>query len=258
MFWAWAHGQLDTQLRLEPRFHDIQKLNEIALESARLPLTKVSMATFLEPSIQERYQLLRAGAALGRGCGPLVVSKDPWSLAEPKPLRLAIPGKNTTACKLAQMALGSHVCEWVELRYDQIMPAVLDGSAIDAGVIIHESRFVYRQLGLQCALDLGDWWERETGLPLPLGVMIAHRDLGDEVVAEVERCLRESIKLAQTLVEQPSDERSTSLWHYLRSNAIEMDDSVMRSHIELYVNEHSVDLGEEGRAAVEAFRRKAR
>lgn len=257
MFWAWVHDHLLSDLKIEPRLYDIQELNRFALDQALLPLTKVSMATYLDPEIQSRYTLLQSGAALGRGCGPLVVSGKPWSLADPRPVRLAIPGRNTTACKLAEMALGDWVEEWVELRYDDIMPAVLAGTQVDAGVIIHESRFVYQELGLSCALDLGHWWESQTGLPLPLGLMLARNDLDSESKAQVETLLRDSIVLAQkTLALPPDHEHSRSLWRYLRDNAIELEDRTLLSHIELYVNDFSVDLGAEGNAAIVAFREK--
>lgn len=258
MFWAWVHEHLSTSLTLVPHLHDIQKLNRIALQNADLELTKVSIATYLEPQVQERYRLLSAGAALGRGCGPLVVSKKPWSSQKPTPMRLAIPGPNTTAFRLAQMALAPWVSEWVELRYDKILEAV-EAEEVEAGVIIHESRFAYQEMGLLCAFDLGDWWERETGLPLPLGVMVARKDLEPEVVAEVERNLEAGIRLAQdTIARAKEEERSESLWRYLRDNAIELDDHTIRSHIELYVNDYSLDLGTQGRAALAEFAIRSR
>jgi 1,4-dihydroxy-6-naphthoate synthase len=258
MFWAWAHDRLTSELSLNSHLHDIQKLNRLALEDGGLAFTKVSMAAFLEPEVQAHYRLLSAGAALGRGCGPLVVSKKPWS-PDRGALRLAIPGRNTTAYKLARMALGPWVEEWVELRYDEILSAVLEGEKVDAGVIIHESRFVYRELGLECAFDLGDWWEKETGLPLPLGVMVARKSVDEKTVAEVEKNLVEGIALAhRTIGRSTADPDSESLWGYLRSNATELDDHTMRSHIELYVNEYSLDLGEEGEAAVAEFGKRAK
>ena len=257
MFWGWVHGKLDRPLAVTPVLHDIQELNRLAIEQHELGFTKVSMATFLHPSVGESYRLISSGAALGRGCGPLVVSKSVWDRSTP--LRLAIPGRDTTACKLAEMALGNRVVEWVELRYDEIMPAVLDGNRVDAGVIIHESRFVYDRFGLNCAFDLGEWWESETGLPLPLGLMVAHKDLRPEVVTQAEECLRESILLSQEVFRRGAEHpQSALLWKYLRDHAIELEDETISSHIELYVNDFSVDLGAEGRAAVEEFERRAR
>ncbi|MFA5506440.1 MAG: 1,4-dihydroxy-6-naphthoate synthase [Vulcanimicrobiota bacterium] len=256
MFWGWVHGKLETSLTVAPELLDIQELNRRALGAENLPFTKVSVATYLQPAVRERYRLLTTGAALGRGCGPLVVSARPWSLQEPRLLKLAVPGRDTTACRLARMALGEWVSEWVEMRYDEIMPAVLEGSRVDAGVIIHESRFAYQKLGLACAFDLGEWWEKETGLPLPLGLMLAHRDVEEKITGQVEEVLRQSILLARTVMAAgPTHPEARSLWTYLRANAIELEDQTIASHIDLYVNDFSVDLGEEGRAAMEAFER---
>ncbi len=253
MFWAWAHSRLSSDLTLKPHLADIQELNRLALETAPLTLTKVSASAYLDPRVSERYRLLDVGAALGRGCGPLVVSREPWSVEDPRPLKLAVPGLDTTACRLARGAIAEHVAEWVELRYDQVMPAVLEGQ-VDAGVIIHESRFTYQGLGLKLALDLGAWWEGRTGLPLPLGVMVASRALDEATVAEVERVLGESIRRAWELFRgDPDDEETKALWTYLRDNAIELDDSTMASHIDLYVNDYSLGLGAEGREALQRF-----
>lgn len=253
MFWAWAHGRLETSLELRPQLADIQELNRLALGEAPWALTKVSASAYLDPRISERYRLLDVGAALGRGCGPLVVSKEPWSLAQGRPLRLAVPGFDTTACRLARGAISSHVAEWVEMRYDEIMPATLEGR-VDAGVIIHESRFTYQGLGLNLAFDLGAWWEQRTGLPLPLGVMVARRDLDEATVAEVERALGESIRRAwEQFRSEPTAAESRALWSYLRENAIELDDATMAAHIDLYVNDYSLGLRSEGREALERF-----
>ena len=257
MFWGWVHNKVESSLSVTAVLRDIQELNRQAIERGDLEFTKVSMATYLHPSVRERYRLISSGSALGRGCGPLVVSKIPWD--GNSPLRLAIPGRDTTACKLAEMAIGGRVRDWVELRYDEIMPAVLDGSRVDAGVIIHESRFVYHKLGLSCALDLGEWWETQTGLPLPLGLMVARKDLDEKVVRQAEESLRESILLARETFESGAEHpESSSLWKYLREHAIELEDETMASHIGLYVNDVSVDLGEDGRAAVAEFEGRVR
>ncbi len=252
MFWAWVHQKVQSSIVLEPVMADIQELNRWALGDEPLALTKVSASTYLEPKVQERYRLLNVGAALGRGCGPLMVSKAPWSSGSGGLAKVAIPGRNTTAFRLAQSALGDQVTEWVELRYDDIMPAVLEGR-VDAGVVIHESRFTYAGLGLHLAFDFGSWWEDLRGLPLPLGVMVARRDLGEDLVAEVERSLGESLAQAWKLFEQPDSPENQELWTYLRHHAIELDDTTMSSHIDLYVNAYSADLGEEGRAALARF-----
>lgn len=255
MFWAWAHGRLKTPVTLRPRLFDIQELNRRALDDAPWSLTKVSVPTYLHPTVRERYRLLSVGAALGRGCGPLLISKQAWERDSARPLRVAVPGRNTTAFYLAQMAVSEWVTEWVEMRYDEIMSSVLRGERVDAGVIIHESRFAYQGLGLHCAMDLGEWWESTTGLPLPLGVMLARRDLGDKRISACEAALKESIEQAWKALEREPKDRS--LWKYLRDNAIELDDGTIRSHIELYVTEFSNDLGAQGRRALAEFAERA-
>ena len=257
MFWAWVQDRLTQSLSLRPRLADIQELNQRALTKASWGLTKVSAATYLEPEVQSNYRLLSSGAALGRACGPLVISKEPWSSDSQQKLRVAIPGRNTTAFQLAKMAFQPWVQDWVELRYDRIMPAVLSGE-VEAGVIIHESRFSYQQLGLKLAMDLGEWWETKTGLPLPLGVMVARKDLSDEIVEQVETTLRDSIAKAWTTLERPtSDPTNEALWQYMRSNAVEMEDTTILNHVKLYVNPYSLDLGEEGRQAISTFGERA-
>jgi 1,4-dihydroxy-6-naphthoate synthase len=254
MFWAWAHRRLASEIELWPHLADIQELNRLALDSGgHLPLTKVSASTYLQPQVRERYRLLNVGGALGRGCGPLIVTRKTWGEGQPPSgLRLAVPGLDTTACRLARTALAKGVGEWVELRYDEIMPAVLDGR-VDAGVIIHESRFTYRGLGLHLACDLGVWWEERTGLPLPLGVMLASRNLSEARVEQVENALRTSIEKAWSVFRAPADPESQALWRYLREHAIELDDTTIASHIELYVNDFSLQLGAEGHAALARF-----
>ena len=254
MFWGWVHGKIETPLAIRPHMADIEELNRLALGDAPLALTKVSASTYLNPRVQERYRLLGVGAALGRGCGPLVVSRTPWSDAHSQAHKIAIPGQNTTAARLARSALAGTEHRFIELRYDEIMPAILKGT-VEAGVIIHESRFTYAGLGLNLALDLGAWWEGRTGLPLPLGLMVARRDLNEELVSQVEQALGDSLKLAWSLLQQPEAKDNAALWAYLREHAIELDDATMAAHIALYVNAFSADLGSEGRAALEEFAR---
>jgi 1,4-dihydroxy-6-naphthoate synthase len=258
MFWAWVHARLESRVAVRPHLADIQELNRLVLTGAPLPLTKASASTYLDPKVQERYRLLNVGAALGRGCGPLIVSARPYPSGLPEGITLAIPGRDTTACRLARAAVGEQVREWVELRYDQIMPAVLE-KAVDAGVIIHESRFAYQSLGLHLAFDLGRWWEELTSLPLPLGVMLARRDLDEAVVQEVERTLRSSLQRGWELLEGHQDlPEAHNLWSYLRDHATELDDATIAAHIKLYVNEHSLELGQEGHRALERFARLTR
>jgi 1,4-dihydroxy-6-naphthoate synthase len=240
MFYAWSQAKIASQLAIEPRLADIQELNLQALGQRALPFTKISAALY--PRIKSDYAILSTGAALGIGCGPLIVGPDSG-----RPLsgrKLAHPGIHTTAYQLARMALGTDPEQLIEMRYDEILPAVLRGE-VGAGVIIHESRFVYQGLGLSCLLDLGNWWEKKTSLPLPLGIMVAKRDIADPVLREAEHSLQRSIDFAW--------QNSDQAWGYIKEHAIEIDDSTIRSHIELYVNSWSRDLGSKGNEALQAF-----
>jgi len=162
-FHALTHGLVDTPLRIEPVLADIEELN-VRARSGQLELTKLSYGAF--PVVGDRYRLLRSGAALGHGCGPLVVAREPMSLADAVAGPLAIPGRDTTAFLLLRLAAGAPT-EVVELRYDRILAAVEHGE-VPAGLVIHESRFTYEEHGLVKVADLGEWWEGETGLPVPL------------------------------------------------------------------------------------------
>jgi 1,4-dihydroxy-6-naphthoate synthase len=243
-FHALAHGLVDAPFRVEPVLLDIEELNRKAL-AGELELTKISYGAL--PRLDATYRLLRSGSALGRGCGPLVVAREPMTLAEAAGGRIAIPGPETTAfllLSLAAPALG----ETVEVRYDRILHAVESGE-VDAGLIIHESRFTYRDHGLELVADLGDWWEADTGLPIPLGAIVARRDLDEETVAAAERAIRASVEHAYAHPEAARD--------YIRANAQELSDEVCDAHIELYVNEFTIDLGDEGLAAVEGLTKRA-
>jgi 1,4-dihydroxy-6-naphthoate synthase len=195
------------------------------------------------------YVLLDAGSALGRKCGPLLISKRPLSrddVAGGK-ARIAIPGKYTTANFLFSMAF-PRARDKTELLFSAIEPALLDG-AYDAGVIIHENRFTYEARGLRKIVDLGEFWEAETGAPIPLGGIVISRLLPDEIKSRVNRVLRRSVEYAFA-------HREASL-PFVRRHAQEMSEEVMYKHIDLYVNEYSVDLGAEGRRAVELLFERA-
>jgi 1,4-dihydroxy-6-naphthoate synthase len=225
------------------QLEDVETLNRRAL-GGELDLTKVSFHAFAH--FRDRYCLLRSGAALGRGCGPLVAAREETSMDALRGRRIAIPGRYTTA-HLLLMLYGAGYEDVSVMPFEQVMPAVERGDA-DAGLIIHEGRFTYKLHGLKKVLDLGEWWETETGLPIPLGCIIAKRALGPGTVSAVESGIRASIEYAYS---HRDETRS-----YIKSNAQEMDDSVIDSHIGLYVNDFSLDLGEEGvRAITELFRR---
>ena len=191
-FDALVHGRIAAPFTVTPALHDIEQLNALAREG-RYELTKLSFGALA--GLRDRYTLLRSGGALGRGCGPLVVAREPAALHEAAAGRIAIPGWDTTAfllLRLAAPALG----EVVELRYDAILDAVASGE-VDAGLIIHESRFTYAEHGLVEVADLGAWWEAETGLPIPLGAICARtRHRTPSCIAAAEDALRRSVEHA--------------------------------------------------------------
>lgn len=236
-FHALAHGLVDAPFRIEPVLLDIEELNRRAHEGA-FDLTKLSVGAFA--AVGARYQLLRSGAALGQGVGPLVVAREPMTLADAVRGRLAIPGRETTAFALLRLA-APPTGEVVELRYDRILRAVAEGE-VDAGLIIHESRFTYAEHGLVRVVDLGDWWEAETGLPVPLAGICARADLDADTAAAAERAIRASVQHA---FDHPQASRA-----YVRAHAQEMSDAVCDAHIALYVNRFSLDIGDDGARAI--------
>ena len=237
-FHALTHGLVDAPFRVTPVLLDIDELNRRAHEGA-FDLTKLSVGAFA--AVGNRYRLLRSGAALGEGVGPLVVTRTPMSLEDAVRLRVAIPGRETTAFHLLTLAAPT-LGDVVELRYDRILGAVASGE-VDAGLIIHESRFTYAEHGLYKAVDLGDWWTHETGLPVPLAGICARSDLDDATVAAAERAIRESVQYA---FDHPLASRE-----YVSANAQEMSEAVCAQHIALYVNAFSLDVGEAGLRAIE-------
>ncbi len=229
------HGLVEAPFAVEPVLLDIEELNRRS-HRGDLDLTKLSFGAFAGAG--GRYRLLRSGAALGHGAGPLVVAREPRPIAG---ARIAIPGRETTAyllLRLAEPSLG----DVVELRYDRILAAVANGE-VDAGLIIHESRFTYADHGLVRLADLGEWWAAETGLPVPLAGICVRADLGEETAAAAEAAIRASVEHAFA---HPEASRE-----YVRAHSQELTDEVCDAHIALYVNEFSVDLGDEGLAAVE-------
>jgi 1,4-dihydroxy-6-naphthoate synthase len=237
-FHALVHGLVPAPFDIEPVLLDIEELNRRAA-GAELELTKLSFGA--AAAAGDRYRLLRSGAALGRGVGPLVVAREAGSLADAAAGRIAVPGRETTAFLLLRLAV-SALGEVVELRYDRILDSVVAGE-VDAGLIIHESRFTYHEQGLVAVADLGEWWEGETGLPVPLAGIFARSNLEPGLVDEVEAAIRASVEYAFAYPEASRD--------YVRSLAHELSDDVCAAHIALYVNEHSVDIGDEGLAAID-------
>lgn len=224
---------------LQARLADVQELNEAVL-AHELDVAKISMAVY--PRIQKHYRLLSCGGALGRGCGPLLVADRRQDIKDLTDAPIAVPGKMTTACMLL-LAHGGFRGRLVVMRYDKIMPAVAKGE-IQAGVIIHEGRFTYPDHGLHLILDLGAWWEAYTGLPIPLGGIVARRSLGSEFAVWMEDRIRASLDYSR--------KHEDKIWLFIQEQAQEMDRQTIREHIQTFVNEFSRDMGEEGWAAVQA------
>jgi 1,4-dihydroxy-6-naphthoate synthase len=241
IFAAWGHGLLPNAPPVKVVLDDVEALNRAARNGVHA-LTKVSYGAI--PWVLDQYRILRSGGALGRGCGPLLVAKPESGLRTLRDCSsetvIAIPGRMTTAFLLCQLALG-HTPTVVEMRFDRIVDAVAAGE-VDAGLIIHESRFTYTSAGLVCVADLGAWWEESTGKPIPLGAILVRRDMGDEQALLVDETIRASLRYAYTNRER--------IEPYLREHASEMDADVLRAHIDLYVNEYSFEMGMEGESAV--------
>ena len=238
IFYPLIHGLVGSSgFRFSERLEDVETLNRLALEK-KLDISKVSF--HLLGFIRDDYALLRSGGALGRGCGPLVVSRRFTDMGELRGKRIAVPGRYTTAYLLLRL-FDPSLDDIVFVPFHEIMGAVASGMA-DAGVIIHESRFTYPDYGLKMLLDLGEWWERDTGQPIPLGGIVAKRSLGEEKVRAFDRLLRASVEYS---LAHPNESN-----RYIRAHSQEMSDEVCAAHIRLYVNDFSIDLGKEGEAAV--------
>jgi 5,8-dihydroxy-2-naphthoate synthase len=248
MFDAIVNGRIDREgLDFTVRMEDVEALNKAAFAGAA-DVTKLSYHAYAYCA--DRYVLLDAGSALGRNCGPLLIAKRAIAKEEVAAggLKIAIPGRYTTANFLLGLAFPA-ARDRTELVFSEIEPAVLAGH-FDAGLIIHENRFTYEARGLQKIIDLGEFWEATTGAPIPLGGIVVRRSLPDEIRSRVNRVLRRSVEYAFA-------HRDASL-PFVREHAQEMSEDVMYRHIDLYVNEYSVDLGAEGRRAVEVLFERAR
>ncbi len=250
VFHAWSHGLIENAPRIEVTHADIDVTNNLVREGG-LDVMKISYAAL--PEALESYELLPCGGALGRGCGPLVLTgpgeaANGASGADLTKKTVAVPSLKSTAYLLFQRWAEEQVPGGVDglgeirvLPFHEIMPAVRDG-LVDAGLVIHEARFTYPDFGLRCLADLGDWWESVTGAPIPLGAIVARRSLGRERIAEITRVVRASVDYAFAHPEASRD--------YVMEQAQELDPEVAKAHIALYVNEFTRDLGPEGYAAV--------
>jgi 1,4-dihydroxy-6-naphthoate synthase len=243
MFWALAAEKIDTRgFEFEHVLRDIQTLNEWALEG-KLETTAISLHTY--PYVQDRYMLLPHGASMGSGYGPVVVAREPLSRERLQEIEIAVPGRMTTAFLVLRLYLGDF--RYREVPFDQILDEVKSGRA-DAGLLIHEGQLTYRSEGLQKAVDLGEWWLLETGLPLPLGVNVARRDLGDDLLRELSEVLRESIQAGL-------ENRSEAMEYALRFGR-GLDTDLADRFVGMYVNELTCDYGDEGRQAVSELLRR--
>jgi len=243
IFAGLTKGLLEGAPHVEAHLADIEELNEAAARGT-YELTKVSYGAI--PYLMDRYRILPAGGALGNNCGPLLIARPDASaplFSDFAHKRIAIPGEHTTAFMLLQLALGTRP-KTVQMRFDTIVDAVVKGE-VDAGLIIHESRFTYRDAGLISIADLGEWWETMTVLPVPLGAILVRNDVDDETARTLNTAIRSSLAFAR------QDE--AAVMPYVREHAVEMNDDVMRAHIDLYVNEYTDDLGTQGREAVQAL-----
>jgi 1,4-dihydroxy-6-naphthoate synthase len=244
VFWAIDAGRVDTRgLELEQVVSDIQTLNEWALEG-RLEVTAISMGAY--PSVADRYVLLPHGASMGVGYGPIVVGRRPLELEELRGLEIVIPGRLTTAYLVLRLALGDELTVR-ELPFDLILDEVRSGRA-DAGLLIHEGQLTYADAGLHKVLDLGVWWQEETSLPLPLGVNVARRDLGDRL-SVVSAVLSDAIQAGL-------DHREEAL-AYAEGFGRGIDRETADRFVAMYVNELTCNYGEVGRRAVEELLRRS-
>jgi 1,4-dihydroxy-6-naphthoate synthase len=244
MFWALAEDRIDTRgFEFEHVLRDIQTLNEWALEG-RLEVTALSLHCY--PHVQDRYVLLPHGASMGSGYGPIVVAPKALTFDELREVEIVVPGRMTTAFLVLRMALGEF--RHRELPFDQILDEVRDGRAA-AGLLIHEGQLTYGAEGLEKCVDLGEWWLLETGLPLPLGVNVARRDVGDERLRDLSEVLRESIQAGLA-------NRRDAMTYAMRFGR-GLDEGLADRFVGMYVNDFTCDYGEEGRQAVRELLRRA-
>jgi len=244
LFDALIHGKIDTKsISFEPFMEDVETLNKMAF-SGKLDVSKLSYHAFAH--LTDKYQLLSSGSALGFNCGPLLIAlprtiekikENPGILAS---LKVAIPGKYTTANFLLSLAY-PQMSNKTEMVFSEIEQAVLSGR-VDAGLIIHENRFTYQQKGLVKMIDLGEWWEKESQSAIPLGGIAINRKFPEDTKGLVNDLVKQSVEYAFA---NPDD-----VMDFVKANAQEMDEEVMKQHIHLYVNEYSIDLGVTGKKAV--------
>ncbi len=238
IFDALVHHKIDTEgLDFDVYLGDVEDLNQKAFNN-ELDITKISYHAF--GYLTDNYVLLNSGSALGKGCGPILVKSSKFKVKSLEDCKIAIPGKYTTANFLLSIA-HPEATNKTELLFSDIENAVLNDK-VDAGLIIHENRFTYQEKGLEKIIDLGEYWEETTGALIPLGGIIIKRNLPKEIIEKVNRLIRKSIEFAFSNPNEPLK--------YMQQHSQEMDETVMRQHVELYVNKYSIDLGVEGKDAI--------
>ena len=245
IFDAMVNNKIDTKgMQFDFVMEDVETLNRWA-EQGKLDITKLSYNTFLHTV--NNYALLHSGSALGKGVGPLLISKKPLDLANIADFKIAIPGFKTTANLLLSLAF-PNAKNKTEILFSEIEERVLSGE-FDAGLIIHESRFTYAQKGLTKLIDLGDWWENAANAAIPLGGIVVRRSFDKELCATIDNIIKQSLAYSWSTYPVLSG--------FVKDNAQEMEEDVMRKHIDLYVNEYSTDLGDTGRRAIQTLFDKA-
>jgi len=246
IFYALAHKKVNIgDLSFNIMLNDVEHLNQAAKKGI-IDISKLSFAAI--GHLMETYGLLRSGAALGRGCGPLIVARKGTDISDLKSGKIAVPGLLTTASLLLRL-FTDNTPNIFPMPFDKIMPAVSSGE-FDYGVIIHEGRFTYQNYNLACLVDLGQWWESETTLPIPLGGIAMRRDISQEIIRNVESGIRKSIEFAHLNPSQTDN--------YVKSHAQELSDDVVHQHIDLYVNEFSLNIGPDGEMAIQTLFDRAR
>lgn len=246
IFYALIYKKIDTHdLEFNEILEDVETLNAMALNE-KLDVTKVSCHAY--GYMRDKYVFLRSGGAFGHGCGPVVVTKKPCAIEELKGKKFAIPGRLTTASLLLELYNPTLDFKTISMPFNQIMASVQNGK-VDAGLIIHEGRFTYSNYGLTQIMDLGKWWELETGQLIPLGGILARRSLGFETIQTIESLIAKSIRYSQFHPNEPLN--------YIKCHSQELDDSVIAQHINLYVNEYSIDLKEKGKQGLKELLTRA-
>lgn len=244
LFYHLVHENLSSQFSIREELHDVEHLNQAA-EKNVYDITKLSFFAFFHFS--DTYVLLNSGSALGRGCGPILVKKKGRKVPDLENCRIAVPGLLTTANLLLQIYAGVRLNP-VPVRYDLIAGKLIQEEA-DLGLIIHEERFTYQDKGLEIVQDLGDFWEKKSGLPIPLGAIAVRRDMDRKLQMEIDKTLRKSLALSWRNPEKAQK--------YILENSQEKNLEVVQAHINLYVNSFTDDLGAEGKKAVLELQKRA-